>query len=346
MNPKIEDIDRRIIELISERARLHIEDIRSMPVGGYSPAERARLREIIDRCNTGPLSGDLLMKVYTEIVSGSMALGGPLSAAYFGPAGTFTHIALLEIFGESITAIPYRTIPEVFQQVESGSVTCGVVPVENSTEGAVTYTLDEFLDTDLMIVSEKFLRISHNLVSLCDDVKKIKKLYSHPQPLGQCKQWLRENLPGVETIQVGSTSTAAETASWDKYSAAIASEVSAKLNGLNVLASGIEDSRHNYTRFLVIGRSDSAPTGKDKTSIVCAIRDRAGALYDMLRPFHDAKINMTRIESRPDKKKMWEYNFFIDFAGHRDDTVVKNALDAMKESTLFLKILGSYPAGS
>ena len=210
----------------------------------------------------------------------------------------------------------------------------------------MTYTLDELLETDLKIVSENYLRISYSLVSLCTDLKSVKKLYSHPQPLGQCKGWLRKNLPTVEVHHVNSTSMAAETASWDKYSAAIASEISARIYKLNILDQNIEDSKHNYTRFLVIGKKDHPQTGNDKTSIVCSVKDKPGALYNMLRPFSELGINMTKIESRPNKKKTWEYHFFIDFQGHKDDKDVEKVMAAVKEETIFFKILGSYPAGT
>ena len=252
----------------------------------------------------------------------------------------------MKIFGESIEPVSQNTIPDVFNEVETGRALFGVVPVENSTEGAITYTLDELLDTDLRIISEKFLRISNFLLSLCNDLKSVKKLYSHPQPIAQCKGWIRNNLPNVEIHRVDSTTQAAEIATWDKFSAAIAPETTASIYNLNILATNIEDSKQNYTRFLVIGNKDNQPSGRDKTSIVCAVKDKPGALYSLLKPFSDSGVNMTRIESRPDKKKMWEYNFFIDFIGHRDDTVAKNVIDQMREKTIFLKILGSYPSGS
>lgn len=349
MNNKITELDKRIVELISERSKLYMEDLKRREAdaeGGFSPLDQQEVQEYIEKINNGPVSDEVMKRIFGEIVSNAAHAVKPVRVAYLGPEGTFTHAAMLEIFGSSIIASTQKTIPDVFQEVEAGNASFGVVPVENSTEGAVTYTLDELLDTDIKIVSEKFLRISHSLVTLCDNMKKIKKLYSHPQPLGQCKIWLRNNLPDVETYVVTSTSIAAETASWDKYSAAIASEISAKLYGLNVLEKNIEDSTNNYTRFLVISKTDNPPTGHDKTSIVCAVKDKPGALYDMLKPFHEAGINMSKIESRPDKKKMWEYNFFIDFGGHKDDTVVKEALERMRENTIFLKILGSYPMGN
>jgi len=345
MDDKLEKLDRRILSLLSERSKRYLEILGER--GGAAPdlanMDRSDIARLVESAYDGPVPGEDLVRLYTELIARTMMLNRALNVAYLGPAGTFTHIALLDIFSEAVNAVPQKTIPDVFNEVERGESDFGVVPVENSSEGAVTYTLDELLDTDLMIVSEKFLRISHSLVSICEDVRKVKKLYSHPQPLGQCKIWLRNYLPQVEVISVNSTSKAAETASWDKFSAAIASDVAARIYKLNVLASGIEDSRNNFTRFLVIGRKDNPATGNDKTSIVCSVKDRPGALYDMLKPFHEAGINMTKIESRPDKKKMWEYNFFIDFMGHRDDSVVKEALERMKESTMFLKVLGSYP---
>ncbi len=345
MDGKLEKLDRELVSLITERTKRYLEIMKER--GDAAPdllnMDRAEAARLVESANGGPVPNEFLVRIFTELQGQAMSLQRPVSVAYLGPEGTFTHIALRDIFGESANAVAQKTIPDVFNEVERGDSDFGVVPVENSSEGAVTYTLDELLDTDLHIVSEKFLRISHSLVSLCDDVKKVKKLYSHPQPLGQCKIWLRNYLPQVEIISVNSTSKAAETASWDKFSAAIASEIAAGIYKLNVLARGIEDSRNNFTRFLVLGRKDNPATGDDKTSIVCAIKDKPGALYDMLRPFHEAGINMSKIESRPDKKKMWEYNFFIDFTGHRNDAAVEKALERMRESTIFLKILGSYP---
>ncbi len=345
MDDTLEKLDRQILALLSERSKRYLEILgeRGDAAQDLANLDRSDIARLVEAAYAGPVPGDDIVKLYTELIARTMVLNRTLNVAYLGPAGTFTHIALLEIFSGAVNAVPQKTVPDVFNEVERGESDFGVVPVENSSEGAVTYTLDELLDTDLMIVSEEFLRISHSLVSICDDIKKVKKLYSHPQPLGQCKIWLRNYLPQVEVISVNSTSKAAETASWDKYSAAIASDVAARIHKLNVLAAGIEDSRNNFTRFLVIGRKDNPATGNDKTSIVCSVKDRPGALYDMLRPFHEAGINMTKIESRPDKKKMWEYNFFIDFMGHREDAVVKRALEGMKESTMFLKVLGSYP---
>jgi len=229
--------------------------------------------------------------------------------------------------------------------VESGSADYGVVPVENSTEGAVTFTMDELIETSVNVIGEKFIRISYYLISGNGSMGGIKKLFSHPQPLGQCKDWLRKNLPDAEVIQVDSTSRAAQLASEEPASAAIASFAASEKYKLNILAEHIEDLRENYTRFFALGRGFNMPTGKDKTSIVCAIKDKPGALLDIIIPLKNAGINMTKIESRPNKKKMWEYNFFIDFHGHKNDKVVQDTLEIMKNETYFLKILGSYPVG-
>jgi chorismate mutase/prephenate dehydratase len=275
-----------------------------------------------------------------------MTAVAPVTVAFLGPEGTFTAIAVRDLFGETITPLPQRTIQDVFQQVEADAARYGVVPIENSTEGSVTYTLDELVETSLVIISEKFVRVSYSLLSPDRDLSSVRKIYAHPQTIGQCKGWIRGNLPNAEVVSVDSTSRAAELASKEEGAAAISSGLAAEIYGLNTLATMIEDSRQNYTRFFLLGKKAGRPTGNDKTSVVCAVRDRPGALLKLLKPFSDAGINMTKIESRPDKKKIWEYNFFIDFIGHMDDTVVRKALDRIKSETLFLKILGSYPVGT
>lgn len=347
MGKRLDELDKKLIDLISERSHLYISEIKKRgdhPADVYSPEDRIKVFQLIEACNSGPMPDEIIKKVFNELISYAVSVAQPLKVAYLGPEGTFTHIALREVFGESVDSISQKTIADVFTEVETDSVAFGIVPIENSSEGAVTYTLDELLETDLKIVAEKFLRISYSLVSLCTELKDIKKLYSHPQPLAQCKIWLRKNLPNVEIHHVNSTSMAAETASWDKYAAALASEISARLYNLNILDRSVEDSKHNYTRFLVIGKKDNPPTGNDKTSIVCAVKDKPGALYNMLRPFSEMGINMTKIESRPNKKKTWEYHFFIDFQGHKNDGIIEEAMEIMKEETIFFKILGSYPA--
>ncbi len=343
----IENMDREIIDLISRRTELYIQRLRKRPEGDYFAAEdRSRLFDLIESCNAGPLASDTIKRIYTDILSASMAAVAPVHVAFLGPEGTFTAIAVKGIFGESITPLPQRTIQDVFLQVESGAAGYGVVPIENSTEGAVTYTMDELMETSLVIMAEQYVRITYSLLSRSREISSVKKIYTHPQTLGQCKGWIRANLPHAEIVSVDSTSRAAEIAAQEEGAAAIASGLAGEIYTLGTLASMIEDSRQNYTRFFLIGKKAVAPTGRDRTSLVCAVKDRPGALLDLLRPFNKAGINMTRIESRPDKKKMWEYNFFIDILGHAEDEAVRKALKKVKEETIFLKILGSYPIGS
>ncbi len=345
MGDKRIQLENEIIKLLSEWESLYLDELKGRDKStGVEDLFSMRMEVIrnIQEADSDQMDKDTLIRVFNELITSTYMQADPFKVAYLGPVGTFTHIALLEIFGEDAEGLPQKTISDVFNVVESGRARFGVVPIENSTEGAVTYTLDEFMETDLQIVSEKFLRITYSLVSLCNDISEVKKIYSHPQPMGQCKAWLRANLPNAEMNSVSSTAMAAETTAWDKFSAAIASNLASRLYNLNVLVSGIEDSRQNFTRFLVLGKKENPPTGNDKTSIVCALKDRPGALYNLLRPFADSGINMTKIESRPDKKKMWEYNFFIDFVGHRDEELIKATLEKLKEETIFLKILGSY----
>jgi len=346
MGKRITEIDQKIIDLISERARIYTEDCEGRKDDDPSFLnDKNRTFEVIDTGNPGPLSSSDLKRVFTDIISGTIAASTPVRVAFLGPRGTFTSIALDMIFGGAIERVPQKTIVDVFHQVETEKAAFGVIPVENSTEGAVTFTLDELVETDLNIIAEQYIKISFCLMSKNSNSADIIRIYSHPQPVGQCKGWLRKNFPDAEIIHVDSTTRAAEEARNDSGSAAIASVVAADLYGLNIMSKGIEDSRQNYTRFFAVGRSESPPAGNDKTSIVCAIKDKPAALAALLSPFSESGINMTKIESRPDKKKMWEYNFFIDFLGHKDDESVKRALELMRNETVFLKILGSYPVG-
>ncbi len=345
MGDDVRDIDRAILDLISKRSGLFIERL-GKESRAWSPGDYELLRRFIHENNGGPLPDDSLERIFTEIQSAAVSAAVPVKVAYLGPRGTFSWIALREFFGDSVEADPVKTIPDVFRAVEKGESDFGVVPVENSTEGAVTYTLDELIDTDLFITAERYVRITYSLLTRAGDLASVKRVYSHPQPIGQCKGWIRQNIPGAEVREVSSTSHAAELAAAEHDAAAIGSGDAAQLYGLSVMASMIEDSRQNYTRFFVMGRRESGPTGKDKTSIVCAVKDRPGALLGLLKPLEDQGINMTKIESRPDKKKIWAYNFFIDFTGHGEDTGVAKALEGMKEHSMFIKILGSYPSGN
>ena len=349
MTKRIENLDKEIISLISERTKLFIQEIKNsgrLIDDTYSTLDEKGIFKLIEESNESPLPDVILKKIFNELISGSINLAKPQKVACLGPDGTFSHTALLEIFGESVQSVFQTTIAGVFQEVEKGRAPLGVVPVENSTEGAVTFTLDELLNTDLKVKSEKFLKISYCLLSQCDDIKQIKRLYALNQPFAQCKGWIKKNLPDVEIHYVNSTTQSADRASNDKTSAALASEANAGRYNLKILATKIEDSTHNYTRFFVIGKKDNPPTGNDKTSIILAVREKPGALYSVLKPFRDAGINLTKIESRPDKRKMWAYNFFIDFTGHREDVNVKDTIETIREEALFIKILGSYPAES
>ena len=347
-NNNIENIDREIIELISRRSDLYIKRLKDRQAknGLFSAEERSALFKLIEETNQGPLPNGILEKVYTDIVSAAITALAPVTVAFLGPEGSFSNVAVKEFFGESVIPLPQRTIEDVFEQVEAGMARYGMVPIENSTEGSVSYTLDQLTETSLSIISEKYIRITYSLLSKERDIHSIKKIYLHPQTLGQCKGWIRMNLPHADVVSVESTSRAAELAAKEKGAAAIASELVAGMYALNTLATRIEDARQNYTRFFLLGAGVNSPTGSDKTSIVCAVKDKPGALLEMLKPFADERINMTKIESRPDKKKMWEYNFFIDFMGHMDDAIVKKALERIKQETIFLKILGSYPVGN
>lgn len=342
------DTDLQLLELLSERAKKFVASLQTHP-GEYPRVledERRRVNALIDGREPGLLAPEVLKRIYNEMFTSMVASLMPYRIAYLGPRGTFSNLVVRDIFSESAELIPCKSIPDIFRAVEREQATQGVVPVENSIEGGVTFTLDELIETDLSIIGEKYFRVTMYFLSKSGDLKNIKRIYTHPQPLGQCKSWIRNNCPHAAILLTDSTSVAAEKAAADPESAAIASKIAADLYGLTVLAGGIDDTRLNITRFFILGRGQAARTGGDKTSIICAVKDKPGALLELLSPIRDAGINMTKIESRPDKKKMWAYNFFIDFLGHRDDEVIRSTLAKIKEETIFLKILGSYPAGN
>ncbi len=343
---KIDALDEKIIGLLNDRTRLALEigklkQAKDSEV--YAPARESEIYRKIDLLAKGPLPNDALKAIYREVMSASLALEKPISVAYLGPEATFTHLASLSKFGSSVRYVPCTSITEVFAEVDHKRVDYGVIPVENSIEGAVSHSLDMFIDSDLKICSEILFEISHNLMATCA-LKQIKKVYSNPQVFGQCRLWLETNLPRVELIATASTTQAAQRAQTEDGSAAIASKLAATLYSLNILAEGIEDLAHNVTRFLVVGRQMAERTKNDKTSIVVSIKDKVGALYEMLDPIRKNSVNMTKIESRPSKKKAWDYYFFIDMEGHVEDERVKKTLKAIDERVRFLKVLGSYPA--
>ncbi len=343
---QIDKIDDSILSLLIKRGELakKIWAVKSeLGEGVYSST---REREIMNRLlskKLAPLSDDDVEAIFQEIINASRNVQKKLRISYFGPEATFTHQAALKHFGKGSQMIPQKSISDVFVEVEKGRADFGVVPIENSTEGVVNHTLDMFMNSDLMICAEREEPISHYLLSPSGEMSKIKRVYSFPQALAQCRNWLQSRLPKAEISESASTADAALQASLDASAAAVASSLAAKIYNLKVVAAGIEDYKENYTRFLVIGKHSPAPSGKDKTSILLSIKDRVGALNDILSVFKKYGLNLTKIESRPTKRKAWEYLFFVDFTGHQSDPHIQKALTDLKRSCLTVKILGSYP---
>lgn len=344
---RIDGLDERIQALISERARC-AQEVGEIKNGGdaasfYRPEREAEvLRKVIAR-NQGPLSGEDMARLFREIMSACLALERPLCIAYLGPEGTFTQAAALKHFGHSVSTAAHHAIDEVFRDVEAGSAHYGVVPVENSTEGVVTHTLDMFLNSPLKIVGEVQLRIHHNLLGRVDGLSAVRRVYAHQQALAQCREWLDEHLAGVERVAMSSNAEAARVATTETDAAAIASREAANIYGLRIIASNIEDEPDNTTRFLVIGREAVARSGRDKTSLLVSAPNRPGALHDLLAPFAAHGISMTRIESRPSRRGVWEYVFFVDIEGHIMDEAVSKALEELGAAAAMLRVLGSYP---
>ncbi|MCX5678493.1 MAG: prephenate dehydratase [Candidatus Omnitrophica bacterium] len=348
LRKKIDTIDSEMLKLLNRRAEI-ILDVgrikRKSKSAAYVPE---REKDIYDRLlakNSGPMSNDALRAILREIMSSSLSLEHPVRIAYLGPEFTFTHLASIKKFGASVSYTGCETITDVFAEVEKLRADYGVVPIENSIDGAVTHTQDMFIDSELKICSEVYLEVSHNLLSNESDKRKIRKVYSKSQVFGQCRLWIEANLPGVELVEVSSTAKAAEIVSKERFSACIAGELAAKKYKLKTLCGSIEDSFHNVTRFLVIGKIEARPTKKDKTSIMFSVKDRAGALHDILVPFKRHGISMTKIESRPSKVRAWEYYFFVDIKGHHHEPKVAKALRELGRSATYMKILGSYPIG-
>jgi len=293
--------------------------------------------------NRGPFEPRAIEGIFREILSASLALEAPLKVAYLGPEATYTHLAAIRKFGIATQFLPQTTPREVFEEVANSRVDDGIVPIENSTEGVVTHTLDLFMEFTLTICGEIQMEINHNLLAKQGDLKKIKKVYAHPQALAQCRHWLEENLPEAEPKAVDSNAKGAILAAKEKGAAAIASDYAAKLYGLTIVRKHIEDYPNNFTRFLAIGKRPTSPTGLDKTSIMFSTRDEPGVLFRLLRPLAENRINLTKIESRPLKKRAWEYVFFIDLDGHMEDAKVAEVLRLMEKECSFFQVLGSYP---
>lgn len=340
--------DEEIVRLLNERADLSqavgkVKSERGREV--YDPSRESQVYEYLAEINSGPLPEKALKDIYREIISASRALQGPVTVAFFGPEASFTHLAALAHFGRSARLFPQPTIAQVFEEVERERSTYGVVPIENSGEGSVKPTLDRLISTPLTIRAEIYLRISHHLLSRQERLEKIKRIYSHPQALAQCQDWLEKHLPRRPWIKTENTAEAAKRVLEDEEGAAISSLEAARLYGLHILADRIEDHPLNTTRFLIIGKRQSPPTGKDKTSILFGTTHVPGALLHALEPFAQTGLNLLRIESYPWPERPWEYLFFVDFAGHLKDEAVQRCMKKIGKVTRFLKLLGSYPQG-
>lgn len=345
---RIDDIDRRILALINERAVCAQEIAGIKRAEGETenfsrPEREAQLLRELAAATEGPLDGAAVTRVFREIVSACLALEQPLAVAYLGPAGTFTQAAVYRHFGRSIETRSMAAIDEVFREVAAGTAQFGVVPVENSTEGMVTHTLDVFMHSNLRICGEVLLRVHHHLVSRDTDPVAVTTVYSHQQSFAQCREWLDANLPNAQRVAVSSNAEAARRASEEAGTAAIAPAMAAEIYELNTLVERIEDEPDNTTRFLVIGDHDVPPSGDDKTSLLLSARNRPGALFHLIKPLAEHGIDMTRLESRPTRGRLWEYVFFIDILGHAEDEAVKPALEALAEEAALCRVLGSYP---
>ncbi len=347
LRERIDHCDQEILRLLNDRARcaLEIGEIKRAEQRPFYVPERekavfARLRNL----NPGPLPGDAVKAIYREIISAVRALEKPVDVAYFGGKATFTHMAAMRLFGVHAEYHSVATVPDVFSEVERKRVDYGVVPVETAMGGGVSDTLDRFVTSDLKIVNEVMMRIRQNLLSN-SPMEEITRIYSKIQGFLQCRTWLKANFPNAELVETSSTAEAARVAADEAGAGAIASELAAEMYDIKLVVRGVEDAANNFTRFFVIGDQMAKPTGQDKTSVLCAINDKPGALYELLGPMHHKGINLTRIESRPSQRKAWEYVFFIDMLGHIEDDHVRSALDEVAAMCKELKVLGSYPHG-
>lgn len=344
---KIDALDQEILRLLNERAQCAktIGEIKRSTNAAFYVPEREKV--VFDRlrgANSGPLPDQAVKAIYREVISSMRALEKPPSVAFLGPRDTFSHMAAMRVFGATADYHPLPSLADIFTEVERKRIDYGIIPVESSMGGGVTDTLDRFMTSDLCICNEVQMRVIHNLLSNTP-LNEIRRVYSKDNAFLQCRNWLRANLPNAELIDTSSTAGAARMAAKEPGTAAIASAIAAETYNLDLLVPCIEDSQNNYTRFFIIGYQKSKPTGKDKTSILISVKDRPGALHALLQPFEDAGVNLTRIESRPSRKKAWEYVFFIDFIGHMDEERVKALLKHVGEYCNEMRVLGSYPQG-
>lgn len=348
LRERIDAIDEELLQLLNERARIaqQVGKVKEdFDVDGpvLKPEREAQILRRLKSINDGPFTEDAIAAVWGEIISTCRGLEEVLSVAYLGPQGSFSEQASYEQFGHYIKSVLCDSFDEVFQSVESGQTDVGVVPVENSTEGSVNRTLDLLLNSPLKVLGERSLKVNHELLSKSSDMQGVTRIMAHPQALAQCQGWLLKHYPNVIFDAAASNAQAAAIAAQDPSVAAISSKSAAKIYDLNVIASGIQDYSQNRTRFLVIGNDEPSPSGCDKTSLILAVPNKAGALYDMLAPLAKHGVSMTRLESRPARTGQWEYYFYLDVLGHRRDENVSTALKELQQKVAFIKILGSYP---
>ena len=348
LRKQIDSLDLEIVTKIQERAKIasiigEIKKAKGEPI--YRPDREKEVYEKIKKLNKGPLPDTALTSIYRELMSATIAIEKGLNIAYLGPEGSFSHQAVRARFGMSIQSLQFPSIPEVFKSVETGKCDYGVVPIENSSEGLVNSTLDMLVNSELQIYSEIYIKISLYLLGFDSDLSKITKLYGIKIANSQCKNWVAANLPNCEIVETSSTAKAAQIVAEKKEGAAIASKIAGDIYGLNTIRENIEDLPNNSTRFLIIGRSQCLPTGKDKTSMVFSLSDKPGSLFLTLKPFYEKNINLSKIESRPTRRNSWQYNFFVDFNGHEKDPEINEIISEIRDRATFFRILGSYPAG-
>lgn len=343
---KIDEVDRELVKLLDSRAGLAREIGKAKLVEGQQKFfDASRQKVVLEKAleaSHGEFPQESLRNVFVEIMSGCLAKEKPPTVGYLGPEGTFSNMASLSEFGNSVAHKAFNSIVDIFLAVDRDWIDYGVVPIENSTGGIIHTTLDMFLDYDLQICSEIFMTIHHNLISR-NPIERIKTIYSKAEPFQQCQIWLNENLPNVQCIEVGSTVKGVELAKDRDYAAAIGSEIAARKYHVPIIAAHIEDMKDNATRFVVIGKQESRPTGNDKTSVMFSIKDKPGALFELLKPFATRGINLTKIESRPTRRRAWDYVFFVDMVGHKEDPVINECLADLKDHVRMTRVMGSYP---
>jgi len=345
LRKKIDTIDNELLNLLNKRTQEVIKVIslkKKSNLSVFSSEREASILKRLKKLNKGPLAYTDAELIFKEIFSVCRYLRSKIKVVYLGPQGTFTHLAAIKKFGKKVDYVDAESINEVFECVAKGEVDYGVVPIENSIEGVINYTLDMLFESDLKVCSEITLNIAHSLLTN-HPKNNVRRIYSNPQVFAQCRRWLARKFPRAELIPIASTAQAARQSKKDRYGACIGNRILASLYDLKVVSSGIEDSSYNITRFLVIARHEGLPSGDDKTSVLFSIKDRVGALYDALSFFKRRGINLTKIESRPSKRKAWEYYFFVDFEGHSQDKNVCKVLKELQDVCSFIKILGSYP---